>query len=191
MNIESHSPTRSELICEITQRAIRGCGSNVLKFAGDVVDAYLKAVPPTARIVEFHPEHGSVAAIQRAQSANRQLIGRFLKGAVKFPADLEETWVNALPQPYRDECVRALAARYGLMAARAPNDSRSVQSDFATMMHKYADVVDDLGKVLADGKINNQDRANIAKSERDIDALIGELVTLRTAARRAIGKKNR
>lgn len=191
MNIESHSPTRSELICEITQRAIRGSGSNVLKFASDVVEAYLRAVPPTARIVEFHPEHGSVSAILRSQNANRQLVNRFLSGVVKFPADLEESWVAGLPQPYRDDCVRALAARYGLLPARLPDEARSVQSDFAAMMHKYADVVDDLGKVIADGKINNQDRANIAKSERDIDALIGELVTLRTAARRAIGKKNR
>src|SRR5690348_1570746 len=162
MNTDNHSPTRSELICEITQRAIRGSGSNVLKFAADVVEAYLQVVPPTARIVEFHPEHGSVSAILRSQNANRQLINRFLSGVVKFPADLEEAWVKALPQPYRDECVRALAARYGLLPARMPNDSRSVQSDFAAMMHKYADVVDDLGKVLADGKINNQDRANIA-----------------------------
>lgn len=51
MNIENHSPTRSETICEITQRAIRGSGSNVLKFASDVVEAYLRAVPPTARII--------------------------------------------------------------------------------------------------------------------------------------------
>jgi hypothetical protein len=191
MNIENHSPTRSEVICEIRHRAIRGAGSNVLKFASDVVAAYLHAVAPTERIVEFHPEQGSVAAILRAQNANRQLVNRFLSGVVKFPADLEEAWVAALPQPFRDECVSALAARYGLLTARAPNDVRSVQSDFAMMMHKYADVVDDLGKVLADGKINNQDRHNIAKAERDIDALIGELVTLRTAARRAIGKKNR
>jgi hypothetical protein len=189
--MNAQNQTRAECICEITKRAMRESRTNILKFASDVADEYQKRVEPTSRIVDFYAERGSVEAIARAQRANGQLVNRFLTGVTKFPADIEESWVASLPDPFRDECVRALAARYGLMAARTPDEARSTQSDFAMMMHKYADVVDDIGKVLADGKINNQDRQNISKAERDIDALIGELVTLRSAARRALGKKNR
>lgn len=191
MNAELHSLTRSGLIAEITRRAIRNSSLNLLKFASDVAERYQATVPTHARIVDFYVEQGSIESIARSQRANGQLINRFLTGVTKFPADLEESWVASLPAEYRDEAVRELAARYGLAAARKPGDVRQTQSDLAKMMHKFADVVDDLGKILADGKIDAADRPVVAKAERDIDALMGELMTLRAAARSALGRKRK
>jgi hypothetical protein len=169
--------TRSKLICRRTEQAIKASGLNVLKYASRVAEKFIETVPQFQRCVQFY-EPG---ATLESSVANGKLVDRFLKGVVKFPADLEECWIDALPEPHRSDLVRELAWRYGLLGAKLP--------DIAHHEHiaRLADVLADAGKTAVAlapmfdrGKLDVQGEsaARIAQSQLTIRKAIGDLLSL-------------
>jgi hypothetical protein len=173
--------TRSRLIAKRTEQAIASSGLNVLKFASRVAERFLASVPQFQRCVQFYDSGSTLESALDAERANGKLVDRFLKGAVKFPADLEECWVDSLPEPYRSDLVRELAWRYGLLGARLP----------AVAHHEHvarlADVLADAGRTAValaplfdKGKLNveGEGGARIAQSMLTIRKAIADLVSL-------------
>lgn len=78
----------------------------------DALDSYIDATAPQFRRVKL---------TLGADDANAKKLDRWLTGkSGDLPADLEEHVVNALPEPYRSDCIRELSARYGLLAVQTP-----------------------------------------------------------------------
>lgn len=192
MSSDPQAGTRSKLIMQRSMQAIQQTGLNVLKFASRVAENYITATPQFERCVDFYETGTTLASATAAEKANGKLVDRFLKSVVRFPADLEETWVDALPEPHRGDLVRELAARYGLLGAKAP----------ALQAHEHvarlSDVLADAGRtaqllapMFANGslKVEGESAQRIAHSLLVIDRSIGDLVALKEQIREQLPKQ--
>ena len=99
-----------------------------------------------------------VTAYGRAYKAWSKRVERWLDGDVDLPAWIEEAWVQALDPDRRERCITELAARYGLVAAREAGADGCPVSAFGQLVSRLGDAVSRCGEVLADGKIDAQDR---------------------------------
>lgn len=160
MTINTH-PSRPALLMEITERAVRATRGGVIAFADRVADGYLESVPVEQQRAKIKPMTGDIGQITAAQKANRQTIDRYIKGDVKaFPADLEEAWVKALPEPFQTEALREMSARYGLLAARISTGA----SPLATMgdvSHIIGELMKCMAPIVADGVIDARDQPHL------------------------------
>jgi hypothetical protein len=169
---------RSRLIIRRTNEA----RVNVLKFATAVAEHYMAAVAPDDRIMEFHTSSGSMDSALAAQKNNGHLVDHILKGVTRFPVDLEESWIAALPDPYRGDLIRELAQRYGLIGAQLP----------AVEPHEHvariADVLRDAGRtaqlvapMFGTGKLDvrAETAQHIAHALMQIDRSIDDLISFK------------
>ncbi len=97
-------------------------------------------MPAEERRAKIKPISGDLAQMSAAQKANRQTIDRYIKGDVKaFPADLEEAWVKALPEPFYGEALRVLAATaFWPRAARRPRVPLATVGDVLELVGEVA-----------------------------------------------------
>jgi hypothetical protein len=127
------------VIIQRTLAIIAKTGDNVAKFASRVADGYMSSVGRDDRTIDFVvASSSSIEALTTAESRNREKIDHILRGVTRFPADLEEAWINALPDPDRSDLVRALAQRYGLIGAKLP--------DLQPHIARLSDVLTDAGR---------------------------------------------
>jgi len=182
---------RSRLIIRRTVEAINGTGLNVLKFSSRVADSYRALVAANDRTLDFHESAGSLKSLLRAEKRNGNIVDRLLKGVVRFPADLEEAWVDALPEPHRADLVRELAARYGLNGARMPEASahRHVV-DLANVLRDAGEIAKALAPACADGLITSEDATHVAASLVEIDRALADLGSLRAQLVSAIATRS-
>jgi hypothetical protein len=171
---------RSRLIIRSTVQAINATNLNVLKFAAQVAENYMALIAPNDRVIDFYEQAGTMKSLLRAEKRNGCIVDRLIKGVVRFPDDLEEAWIDALPDPYRCALVRELAARYGLSGARLPAAS-SLQAvvNLADVLHDAGELAKALAPACADGRITMEDAPHIAVSLAQIDRSIDDLLTLK------------
>ena len=114
MNLEiQFREPRSAVLIRFSQLAIRRTGTNRRKFSTEVAEQYQKMISPGERIIAFYA--GTTCdAICAAEKKNDQIIRRMMDGSVKMPADIEDAWIAAIPEPFRSNCRAELAARDGL-----------------------------------------------------------------------------
>jgi hypothetical protein len=153
--------SRPALLMAITERAVRETRGGVIGFADRVAENYLESVPAEQRRAKIKPLAGDIQQITAAQKANRQTVDRYIKGDVKaFPADLEEAWVRALPEPYQSEALRSLSARYGLLAARM-NVGQPPLATMGDITGILGDLMKRMAPIVADGVIDERDLPHI------------------------------
>lgn len=177
---------RSKVIFRHTAHCIRNSGHNDRSFASLIADSYIRLVAPAERIVQFHVGT-DLDSIEKAQSRNAKLIERFINGTVKVPADLEEAWVAAMPQPWRDACERELAQRYGFLGVREP--SRQAPSELlsaAGVLAELAHTMEALAQVMADGQVTAADAPALQRLMREARETQAELSTLHATAARSL-----
>jgi AcrR family transcriptional regulator len=175
--------TRASTIHAHLLTALKHSGIDQDDFAEDVARLYFERTPLHARSIEFHQHTrgGDPYAVRRA---NAQLLFRMLKpaGPVRMPVEIEEAVVLALPQPYRDECLRELNERYGLLAAALPAGNDASLADQVRspcdLMRKAAAAVERIAPMLEDGRIGPEDAAYFADALAAINAMMGCGVTL-------------
>lgn len=178
MNPGHHREPRSQVIFRFTTEAVRRTEFCLRKIASRVVEGYHQAVHVSERTVEFHVGT-TVDSLCEAEKANAQLLGRMMKGDARLPVDLEEAWVAALPEPYREECARELVRRQGFLAARPPNDSKGTGvTGVADLAREFAQTVEAVAPILADGRVDAHDRRHIKKALKESNDLMAVLVTL-------------
>src|SRR5690606_6335303 len=91
-------PPRQTVIYAITERMLRETGSNRRSFAMVVAEVYLAITPEDHRAQPFRITQGARAEDDKKH--NGQILGRYPDGTAKtLPAELEDAWVLALPQP--------------------------------------------------------------------------------------------
>lgn len=179
MKAENQGEPRSAVVFRYTQHAIHHCGLCVRKLATRIAEEYQSRVPQSLRVVAFHAGT-TTASMFKAEVANAQLVGRFLSGVVKLPADLEEAWVAALPDDVQRECRRELVRRYGFMAAEMPTapSVRSESASIADLAREFGETVSALAPVLDDGLIDARDAPHIKRALKESADLMAALVTL-------------
>lgn len=159
---------RDDVIRAHWELAVRLSSDTIESLAARAVDLYHERTPLEARHVPFVPVGRSNA--YEALRANTVHVRRFLgmsQPTTRLPCELEEALVLALPQPFQRECMRELARRVGLLAAREPDPDASVLAGPADLMRECAETITALAPALADGQFTAEDapalRAALAK----------------------------
>lgn len=171
--------SRPAHLMAITVESLRQLPGGVMGFADRVADHYLAHVPEDQRRVPLKPVVGDLTQMDRAQRANRQTINRYITGEVKsFPADLEESWVQALPPPSNERALNELAARYGLLAARAP-ESAGATTNLGEITKDVGALLQRMAPIVADDRIDAADLPFVQPAIAAVASLQAELATLR------------
>lgn len=191
MQLRSHtSEPRSKFIARFTGNALRQSGLCIRKFSTRVACEYLDRIATHERTVGFHTGNGSTESAFKAEKRNAQLVQRFLDGTVKFPSDLEESWVDALPEKLRDELIRELAARYGLSATRIPgNESHHPIANLARTLHDAGDLATALSPLFASGKLNQDDIHHMREALPVIARAVTDMTSLQAQMAHAMETK--
>lgn len=184
MTARQYQEPRSQVVFRHTAHCIRNSGHTDKSFASEIAESYMRLVAPGERIVQFHVGT-DLDSIDRAQSRNAKIIERFINGTVKLPADLEEAWVAALPQPWRGACERELAQRYGFLGVREPAPQPAAgMIGAAGVLVEIGHVMEALAAVVADGKVTPADVPALQRLVREARDATAELETVRATAQR-------
>lgn len=171
---------RSAVVFEHTRRMLAATSMCTRKFAMHVAECYVAIVAPEHRTVPFRLGVSDLELF-KAEKHNAQQIGRYMDGTVKvLPADLEDAWVLSLPEPYRGDCERELAARRGHYAEPKRCDSAAGDvAGIADLMRETGELVSVLGPALADGKISEADLPHARRILSESDDVIAAVLSIR------------
>lgn len=172
--------TRSRTIVRHLEHYQRQTGKSWPSLAQVIVERYFEQVPADCRVIEFHPAQSSDDPYE-AMRANAQILRRMREGEVRFPADLEEAVMAALPDPYRQNLLDDLAAHYGLLAVKAPaftdtEDARNL-AHFWKEVGEAADAVIEM--INDNGRIGPEDRDKAEFTVAQLDDVIREAATIK------------
>lgn len=178
-----YSPPRSAVIFSITRKMLDGTALCVRKFASRVADEYAARVAPDQRLVPFRSGI-TLDALCAAEKHNGQIISRYMDGTVKaMPADLEDAWICALPDEYRNECERELGRRRGNLIVRMDEQIGSIEQGEAVtlgrLMGEVGDLCQALAPALADGRLNEADLPHARRILNESDDVIAAVLGLR------------
>lgn len=171
---------RSAVVFDHTRRMLDRTAMCTRKFAMHVAEQYVALVAPDLRQVPFRLGVTGDDLI-RAEKHNAQQIGRYMDGTIKaLPADLEDAWVLALPEPYRGDCERELAQRRGCYSERklAPGESGEVVG-VGQILLEFGQLMEALGPALADGSITEADLPHARRILNESDDVIAALLSIR------------
>jgi hypothetical protein len=176
-------PPRQSVIYGYTRRMLDETASNANTFAMVVAEKYLQLVAPDVRSVPFRLGEGD--DLLKAMKNNAQILRRYMDCTVKvLPADLEDAWVMALPEPYRSECERDLAKRRGRFSIALP-ESASSGEEYAAIgdvLTQAGELCTEWGKALADGSLTE------AEAQR-INAECSDVITAALGVQRLVAEK--
>lgn len=148
---------RDDVIRAHWELAVRLSGETIETLATRAVELYHARTPARARHVPFQALDANPYDALRANALH---VRRFLgmgTPTTRLPAELEEALVLALPQPFQRECLRELAARVGLLAAREPQPGDCALTAPADLMRECAETITALAPALADGRFTAED----------------------------------
>jgi hypothetical protein len=148
------------------------------KFATLVAEQYMASLAPDLRQVPFR--WGVTGDdLFKAEKHNAQQISRYMDGTVKvLPADLEDAWVSALPEPFRCECERDLGRRRGFLPIWLGH-SQAIGACVAPIATEFGQLVEALAPALADGRITAEDLPHAKRILDETDDLIAAVMGLR------------
>lgn len=176
--------TRSETIFRHTNAMLHVTRTSMSSFAQQVVENYHDEVPPEARCVEFKMD----GDMYRVATTNAQKLHRYMEHEVnaRLPVDLEESWVRALCEPYRTECRRELARRYGLLDVSVPSPLFITDIETTSrLMKEVGEALVAISPALADSEINVEDARHLPAALKEIDDVISAAHSLRARLVRA------
>lgn len=173
---------RSAVLFDHTRRMLDQTAMCTRKFAMHVAEQYVALVAPDQRQVPFRLGVTGDDLI-KAEKHNAQQIGRYMDGTIKaLPADLEDSWVLAMPEPFRGDCERELAQRRGRYSERklASGEAGEVVG-VGQILLEFGQLMEALGPALADGSITEADLPHARRILNESDDVIAALLSIRRA----------
>lgn len=184
-------PTRSQVISTLVNAAVLESRTQWNAYAAEVVLHYHDTVAVEDRDVEFHVAT-TADNHERATRLNTQTVRRILSGEIRMCVDIEESLINALPDPYRDHVLAELLGRDGLILARKPPMPHDVVGQVgapAELMRRAADAVQAIAPMLADNNaIGPEDQHHFAKALAELHESMGAHLTAAAMITDAMGK---
>ncbi|UZW62740.1 hypothetical protein [Lysobacter enzymogenes] len=172
-------PPRQTVVYGHTRRMLDETATNVNTFAMVVAHAYLALVAPDVRNAKFRLGEGD--ALFGAMRNNAQILRRFMDGTVKvLPADVEDAWVTALPEPYRSDCERDLAKRRGRLSVKSlPSGEAGAVVGVSHLAAEFGQLLEALAPALADGRVTTADIPYAKRILNESDDLIAAVLNVR------------
>ncbi len=173
-------PTRSQTIFRHTHDNMKT--ETWLSISQRIVENYLERVSPDDREIAFHTE----GKADKCHTLNSQKLHRYMAEDVnvRMPVDLEESWVDALAEPYHSACLAELAARYGLLAARIPQGAG--HAEIADLLREVGEATLELSKMLEDGKIDANDMKHLDRVRKEIRDVVAACMALDARVTQAV-----
>ena len=165
-NCRHTQPTRDQVLVAHAAEMIARTSLSQEGFA-DALSACVFMLVPEKATEKGYPNlkvlarEADTAAYLRAANAWMKRVERWLTGDVELPSWVEEAWVQALAPDYRERCVNELAARYGLVGARALQSDACAATAFGQLIARLGLAVEAGSEVLADGKIDAADAPHL------------------------------
>lgn len=181
MKRESHFlPPRSQVIYGYTRLMLDASALCVRKFSMRVAEQYMALLAIDQRTVPFR-WGVTIDDLCKAEKHNAQILTRYMDGTVKvLPADLEDAWVMALPEPYRSDCERDLARRRGVLPVRMIARTEAAEAvGLGQLSQEFGELFQALAPALADGRINAADLPHARRILNESDDLIAAVLSVR------------
>jgi hypothetical protein len=176
---------RQDVIYAVTERMLRETATNRRTFAMEVADRYLQTTAEDDRSLPFRITYGGCGESDKKH--NGQILGRYLDGTVKtLPADLEDAWVTALPQPYRDTCEQELAARRGMLAVAMPKADLSQVASVSDLCKEFAELMAAIAPALENGTFGPEDFKHAGRIQREGRETIAAILALMNEVERKV-----
>lgn len=183
----AYQETRVGLIRRIAFAALQARDLNLMQFADSFVALAHELAPTAFAQTNLRPPHPvDGAQHEKDRLHNRQIVERWTRGEVsKFPHELEEAWVLALPEPWQEKALQELAARYGLLAAKAPEATSSIAS-LGAATEDFGKFIAAMSPIVSDGRIDEHDRHHLKPAMEQLGRLQAELASLQQQLARAM-----
>jgi hypothetical protein len=176
--------TRAAVICAHLALALHHSGLTMRTYATTVRDLYEQRTPRHARTLEFHTTRTDPYADERA---NAQIVQRFIDGTTRMPVEIEEAMALALPQPFRGECQRELAERYGNLAAPIPTVSADAPlADAGKLMAECGQALVEISRSYSNGMIVHGESNTARAALNELTDVIAQATSLRERLTQAL-----
>ena len=174
-----YQPPRQSVIYGYTRRMLDETATDATTFSMCVAEKYLATTAPDVRQVKLRLGEG--AELMRAMDNNGQILRRYMDGTVKvLPADLEDAWVLALPEPYRSDCERDLALRRGVLSVKLVGASEAAEVvTLGELAHDFGDLFQALSVALVNGRITETDLPHALRIINESDDLVAAVLRVR------------
>lgn len=167
-------PPRQSVIYAYTRRMIDESAMKAETFSMHLADIYLALVADDVRGVPL--KLGNTDELGKAKKHNGQIVRRYMDGTVKvLPADLEDAWLLALPEPYRSECERELAKRRGRMSFPCVDGPGEETGAIGAVLSEAGELCAEWGKIVADGRITQAEFLKLVNESDDVIAAVMRL----------------
>lgn len=168
-------PPRSAVLFAHTRRMLDSTAMCVRKFSTALAEQYMARVPVDLRSVPFR-WGVTLDDMIKAEKHNAQIVSRYMDGTVKvLPADLEDAWVLALPEPFRCACERDLAARRGRVSFQLPDCDAGDAEVIAPVLKEAGELCTVWGQVVADRTITADELGRLVREADDVIAAVMRL----------------
>jgi hypothetical protein len=180
-------PPRQTIVYGYTRRMLDETATNANSFALVVAERYLESVAPDVRQVKLKLGEGD--ALARAMKDNGQVLRRYMDGTVKvLPADLEDAWVTALPEPYRSDCERDLARRRGLLCVQVVDSTADAVVSVGKLTSDFSELLNAIAPALADGRLDAADVVHARRIINESDDMISGVFAIRRALQELVSQ---
>lgn len=165
-------PPRSAVVFAYTRRMLDSTAMCVRKFSTALAEQYMALVAPDMRTVPFR-WGVTMDDLIKAECHNAQIVGRYMDGTVKvLPADLEDAWLLALPEPFRSDCERDLARRRGRMSFEIPYLGTPEADAIAPVLTESGELFAKWGRAMADNTLTVPELLEVQKESDDVIAAV-------------------
>jgi hypothetical protein len=160
-------PPRQAVIYAFTRRMLDETALDATTFAMAVAERYVAATAPDVRQVKLRTGEGP--ELLKAMENNGQVLRRYMDGTVKtLPADLEDAWVLALPEPYRSDCERELAKRRGRLSFEVLEGPGEAADSIGAVFTEAGQLCTAWGKAIANGEISQAELIELLNESDDV-----------------------
>ena len=117
--------------------------------------------------------------LAQAYAAAQKRLSRYMTGNELFPADLEEFFVAALPEPQQTRLRAAIVRSYGSQWVPLPSFGASAESAKACKLAKeFGEAMVAISPIFADGRVCIEDAAYLDEGIDALDDLISAAMAL-------------
>lgn len=160
-------PPRQAVVYAYTRRMLDETAMDATAFAMHVAERYLATTAPDVQQVKLKLGQGD--DLLKAMKNNGQILRRYMSGELKtLPADLEDAWVMALPEPYRSDCERELAKRRGRLSFEMLEGPGEAADSIGAVFTEAGQLCTAWGKAIANNEVSPAELIEILNESDDV-----------------------
>lgn len=170
-----HKLSRSKALIAITQDYLLETGVNEFGFSKLLFTNYLDLVPEAHRTINIVPWYTLPPA--RADiilGRHSKRFERYLRSEVPIPMDLEEAWIETLPDGYRERAVVQLCGRYQVAAIELHHEMNC--AGVGEFLKRSSAFMESIGRILDDGVIDVRDQVHLPEARQSCRRLVSACI---------------